>query len=106
MVTMGRSWARLSSVELQPDQPILSRKTSHCPIAARNRLGSSLGKNTQCSAARAPNAAIARFARNARKDRIELREIFAQRLPAPVNTGGGAQSQLSPIQNGRPSDGR
>ena len=29
MVTMGKSWGRLSKVELQPDQLILSRKTSH-----------------------------------------------------------------------------
>jgi len=32
MVTMGRSWTRLSKVELQPDQLILSRETS--PLSA------------------------------------------------------------------------
>src|SRR5216684_4278271 len=44
--------------------------------------------------------AIAHFARDAGKDGIELRQIFAERLAAPVNRRGATQSQLGPLHDG------
>ena len=46
-VTIGRSWVRLSSAELQADQPMLSRKTSARPAAATNLLWLSRSRKTQ-----------------------------------------------------------
>ena len=108
MVTIGKSWCRPSNVELHPDQPILSSTMSHCPMAAYEpRGGRGVGNKTANSRQplepKAANAslellgrnepvlkvlplpildkrelAIARFERDARKNIIELRQVFVE----------------------------
>ena len=45
--------------------------------------------------------AIVYRARNSGKHLIELRQIFVKRLAAPIDDGGGAQSQMLPTDGGR-----